>query len=308
MLENPRLEIADWARIFGLAQEIAAELGLSAGPTQEHDQVLRHIAGQGEAMVVFDEGQGEIKTGADACRSPDRTVLYIDRTFFDFHVGKARLQHIQQPPMRSSSATIKQAALSQEKSSSTDGNDATHPGSRASNPIRDPCPFLFGLSPASDNDRFPPLSGIEIRKPTIRQQAHSREPLHYAMRLGGGNRHFKKLLVRILRFQTVGLHQNVDDASRLKQHASSRNNDQDRLHVLKMHIRQNKSYHNLPAMGHLKLQAYRIQNRESWPVGRLENPNSFRRSDQIDSIKEINDRNPELGVRRGVDHPPELLF
>jgi hypothetical protein len=47
------------------------------------------------------------------------------------------------------------------------------------------------------------------------------------------------------------LHQNVDDASRLKQHASSRNNDQDRLHVLKMHIRQNKSYHNLPAMGHL---------------------------------------------------------
>jgi hypothetical protein len=61
-------------------------------------------------------------------------------------------------------------------------------------------------------------------------------------------------------------------------------------------------------MGHLKLQAYRIQNRESWPVGRLENPNSFRRSDQIDSIKEINDRNPELGVRRGVDHPPELLF
>src|SRR6202035_2491677 len=233
MLENPRLEIADWARIFGLAQEIAAELGLSAGPTQEHDQVLRHIARHGEAMVVFDEGQGEIKTGADACRSPDRSVLYIDRTFFYFHLGKARLQHIQQPPMRSSSATIKQAALSQEKSSSPDENDATHPGRRASNPIRDPCPFLFGLSPASNNDRVPPLSGIEIRKPTIRQQAHSREPLHYAMRLGGGNRHLIKLLVRILRFQTVGLHQNVDDASRLKQHASSRNNDQDRLHVLK---------------------------------------------------------------------------
>ena len=41
-----------------------------------------------------------------------------------------------------------------------------------------------------------------------------------------------------------------------------------------------------------ELQAYRIENRESWPVGRLENPNSFRRSDQIDSIKEIKDRNP----------------
>src|SRR6202044_757558 len=145
MLENPRLKITDWARIFCLVQEIAAELGLSAGPTQEHDQVLRHIARQGEAMVVFDDGQGEIKTGADACRSPDRSVLYIDRTFFDFHLGRARLQHIQHPPMRSSSATIKQAALSQEKSSSTDGNDATYPGSRASNPIRDPCPFLFGL-------------------------------------------------------------------------------------------------------------------------------------------------------------------
>jgi hypothetical protein len=71
MFENPRLEIADWARIFGLVQEIAAELGLSAGPTQEHDQVLRHIARQGEAMIVFDEGQGEIKTSADACGSPD---------------------------------------------------------------------------------------------------------------------------------------------------------------------------------------------------------------------------------------------
>src|SRR5271169_1735314 len=106
MFENPRLEITDWARTFGLVQEIAAELGLSAGPTKEHDQVLRDIARQGEAMVVFDEGQGEIKTRADACRSPDRSVLYIDRTFFDFHIGKARLQHIQQPPMRRGSATI----------------------------------------------------------------------------------------------------------------------------------------------------------------------------------------------------------
>src|SRR5271170_7119737 len=152
MLKNPRLEIANWARIFGLVQEIAAELGLSAGPAQEHDQVLCHIARQGESMVVFDEGQGEIKTGADACGSPDRSVLYIDRTFFDFHLGKARLQHIQHPPMGSSPATIKQATLSQEKSSSTDGNDATYPGSRASNPIRDPCPFFFGLRPASNND------------------------------------------------------------------------------------------------------------------------------------------------------------
>src|SRR5271156_6072648 len=169
MFENPRLEIADWARILGLVQEIAAELGLSAGSTQEHDEVLRHIARQGEAMVVFDESQGEIKTSADACGSPDRSVLYIDRTFFDFHLGKARLQQIQQPPMRSSSATVKQAALSQEKRSSTDGNDATYPGSRASNPIRDPCPFLFGLRPASNNARVPPRSGMERRKPTIRQ-------------------------------------------------------------------------------------------------------------------------------------------
>src|SRR5271154_1215101 len=146
MLENPRLEIADWARIFGLVQEIAAELRLSAGPTQEHDQVLCHIARQGEAMVVFDEGQGEIKTSADACGSPDRSVLYIDRTFFDFHLGKARLQQIQKPPMRSSSATIKQAALSQEKSSSTDGNDATNLGSPRANP--NPPPLSLPLRPA----------------------------------------------------------------------------------------------------------------------------------------------------------------
>ncbi len=37
----------------------------------------------------------------------------------------------------------------------------------------------------------------------------------------------------------------------------------------------------------LKLQAYRIENRESWTIGRLENPDSFRRADQVDSIKQI---------------------
>jgi|HubBroStandDraft_6_1064221.scaffolds.fasta_scaffold188892_2 hypothetical protein len=42
----------------------------------------------------------------------------------------------------------------------------------------------------------------------------------------------------------------------------------------------------------LKLQAYRIQNRESRTVGRLEYPDSFRGADQVGSIKEIKNRNP----------------
>ena len=42
----------------------------------------------------------------------------------------------------------------------------------------------------------------------------------------------------------------------------------------------------------LKLQAYRIQNRKSWTVGRLEYPDSFRRADQVGSIKEIKYGNP----------------
>ena len=72
-------------RYFVLFLVVTASLFSSA---QEKDEVLRHIARQSKAMVVFDERQSEIESRAGPCRSPELLVPDKDRPSLDFHPGK----------------------------------------------------------------------------------------------------------------------------------------------------------------------------------------------------------------------------
>ena len=52
-------------------------------------------------------------------------------------------------------------------------------------------------------------------------------------RLGGGDNDAVAGLLKAVRVQPIGLHQNVGDTGGLKQHATVRYDNQDLLHVLK---------------------------------------------------------------------------
>jgi hypothetical protein len=134
--------------------------------------------------------------------------------------------------MRGGSASIEQAGLGKQESSCTDGNDTTCLGSCATNPLHDACVFLFGQALSRDHDRVTLKFGIEIRETMVRQEVQSRLPMHHAMGLSGGNRHFVGLLARIRRLQAVGMHQDVRDPRRFEQHAPLGDDDQERMHVL----------------------------------------------------------------------------
>lgn len=63
--------------------------------------------------------------------------------------------------------------------------------------------------------------------------------MHHPMRLGSDYRYLVER--RVIGPQAVGLHQDVGDPRRLKQHAPFRDDNQKCMHVVKIQIEQNKS-------------------------------------------------------------------
>src|SRR5260221_3498292 len=72
MIENERLQLAQWLALRYLNRELGAELCLAARPAQEHDELPRHRERHLTAEILFDQRQGEIDAGGDAGRGVDR--------------------------------------------------------------------------------------------------------------------------------------------------------------------------------------------------------------------------------------------
>ena len=66
-----------------LLQAVAAELQLSAGTSQVHHHILRHVAGEGKSVVVLHQRQGQVEPGTHAAGGPDGAILNVQRAAFD---------------------------------------------------------------------------------------------------------------------------------------------------------------------------------------------------------------------------------
>ena len=64
------------------------ELGLPAGPAQEHHQPPGHGSGDLGRVVVLDEREGEVDAGGHAGRGPDVAVAAVDRLGIDDQDGE----------------------------------------------------------------------------------------------------------------------------------------------------------------------------------------------------------------------------
>ena len=95
VFEQPRQQIVNGAQGAGLLEVVAAKLQLAAGTSQVHDEILGNIARKAEAVVLFNQRQGEIEAGTDSARGPDVFVLNIEWTAFNAYLRKFRLQGIQ---------------------------------------------------------------------------------------------------------------------------------------------------------------------------------------------------------------------
>src|SRR5215469_11966355 len=72
-----------------LQSQRGAELRLSTGTLQKHDQVACHSERHGMAKVLFHQRERQIDSGCHACGSPNGTVTYENRVRFDMHRGEA---------------------------------------------------------------------------------------------------------------------------------------------------------------------------------------------------------------------------
>ena len=114
VLQDPGLEFVNRRRRARRVQIVAAELKLTAGATQVHHHVLRHVAGKAKTVIILNQRKGQVKPGADAAGGPDRAILNIKRPALDGNFRVGGLHRVQQPPVGRCPAAVKQAGLRQQ--------------------------------------------------------------------------------------------------------------------------------------------------------------------------------------------------
>ena len=94
---QPALQLGDRVGAGGPGGELRAELGLAAGAAHEDDQPAGDGVGELGAVVVLDEGEGEVDAGGDAGRGPAVAVADVDAVGVDLHLGVARRRAARRP-------------------------------------------------------------------------------------------------------------------------------------------------------------------------------------------------------------------
>jgi hypothetical protein len=128
MFEHPDLQLAKGLRGDGLAGEHVAVLRLSAGTYKEHDE----LAGDGErgfvAVVLFDEGKGEVDAGGDAGRGVDGAIAEEDGVGLDLDGGEVAGEAVAEVPVSDCMTAIEEARGGEGEGSGADGGDAAGAG------------------------------------------------------------------------------------------------------------------------------------------------------------------------------------
>src|SRR5690606_12059535 len=84
---QPAQDVDDRRRAGGLGEQLGAELGLAAGAADEHHEPAGDGVGELGAVVVLDEGEGEVGAGGDAGGGPHVAVAHVDAVGLDVDGG-----------------------------------------------------------------------------------------------------------------------------------------------------------------------------------------------------------------------------
>ena len=174
VFEDVRLQFAQRFVLGELHRELRAELRLSAGPLQEHDQLARHRQRDVAAVVLLDQRQCQVHSRGHAGRGVDRAVTHEDGVGLDVRVGKLARQFLGRAPVRGGAAALEQPGLGQQERAGADRGDAAHaaglpaqPRQHAADSIGSRC---IPMPPAISSVSIPPPASA------IPRPAYSRRP------------------------------------------------------------------------------------------------------------------------------------
>ena len=108
--------------------EHVAVLGLSTGADEEHDELACDGEGCGVAVVFFDEGEGEVHAGGDACGGVDGAVAEVDGVGLDVDGGEFSGEAVAEVPVGDGLTAVEEACGGEEEGSGADGGDAAGAG------------------------------------------------------------------------------------------------------------------------------------------------------------------------------------
>ena len=105
--------------------DVHAHLRLDARPLQVGDQLARHLPGQLGAVVLLDEGEGQVQRAGDPCGRGDRPVPDGDRVGVDEHVRVVPGQPAGEVPVGRGAPPAEQTRGGQDRGPGADGGDAS---------------------------------------------------------------------------------------------------------------------------------------------------------------------------------------
>lgn len=129
MLGDPLLDLAQGLAPCGLCGQLCAELGLVAGPAQEHHEVAGDGQGRVPAQVLLDQGEGEVDAGGDTGGRGDVAVADVDRVGVDVHGRVVAGEPVRVRPVGGRAAAVQQPRPGEQDRSRAHGDQA--PGARA---------------------------------------------------------------------------------------------------------------------------------------------------------------------------------
>jgi hypothetical protein len=110
--------------VLGCQIDRGCELRLSAMAAMVDDEVLCNALGDGETMVLLDQGQREIDSGCNACRSPYVGVPTVDVIRLDPDGWIVSLKASRKSPVRRRSTSIQQPSCRERECARADARHA----------------------------------------------------------------------------------------------------------------------------------------------------------------------------------------
>src|SRR5215472_7707966 len=104
MLADPRVKLEELHIRRYLGGERSAILRLPAGAPEIHDEITRHLHGSLMPQILLYQRETEIDARADACGSPNLSVVDENRLGINANVRKAGPERIGSSPVCRSTA------------------------------------------------------------------------------------------------------------------------------------------------------------------------------------------------------------
>jgi hypothetical protein len=150
---DPLLDLAQRLAPRGLGGQLGAELGLVAGPAQEHHQVPGDGEGGLPAEVLLDQGERQVDAGGDARGRGDVAVTDEDGIGVDVDGRVVAGQGVAVGPVRGGAAAVEQSGVREQHGAGADGDQPLGARSVSAQPVGQPRIGPAGSLPAGHQQR-----------------------------------------------------------------------------------------------------------------------------------------------------------